>query len=223
MTTYSVQVDGVVLGTLTSSRRLTHAVVARLAPHLTPKRRMVVLCFTASRAQAVREAQVVWTSRVYREATVVPATVQPSDGQIPTGRVIDARPGELGRARECGPRAPHRVPRHKAVGVQIRERLPVGPRDRHDQLPREQWFVTRVAASTDAGPAVNDRRAGLGQVAGPELLDNEHLKLPRRATLCLSFKQTANFRASERVPLDGALGLAEEDCDPIDMTAQVNE
>jgi hypothetical protein len=37
-------------------------------------------------------------------------------------------------------------------------------------------------------------------MAGPELLDNERLKLSRRATLCLSFKQAANFRASEPVP-----------------------
>jgi hypothetical protein len=71
MTTYTVQLDGVTLGAQTSSRRLTHAVVARLAPRLAPKRRMVVLCFTGSRAQAVREAQVAWNSRVYREATVM--------------------------------------------------------------------------------------------------------------------------------------------------------
>ena len=92
MTTYSVQVGGVVLASQTSSRRLTHAVVARLAPHLAPKRRTVVLCFVGSRAHAVREAQACWNGRVYREATVVPVTVQPSDGhQIPTGRVIDTR------------------------------------------------------------------------------------------------------------------------------------
>ena len=92
MTTYSVQVDGVVLASQTSARPLTHAVVARLAPHLAPKRRMVVLCFAGSRVQAVREAQACWNGRVYCEATVVPVTVQPSDGhQIPTGRVIDTR------------------------------------------------------------------------------------------------------------------------------------
>jgi hypothetical protein len=91
MTTYSVQVGGVVLASQTSARPLTHAVVARLAPHLAPKRRMVVLCFAGSRVQAVREAQACWNGRVYREATVVPVTVQPSDGQIPTGRVIDTR------------------------------------------------------------------------------------------------------------------------------------
>jgi hypothetical protein len=71
MVTYTVQLGGVVLGTQTSARPLTHAVVARLAPHLAPKRRMVVLCFTGSRAQAVREAQVAWNSRVYREVTVM--------------------------------------------------------------------------------------------------------------------------------------------------------
>jgi hypothetical protein len=62
-------------GTRRSGRPLTHAVVARLAPHLAPKRRMVVLCFAGSRVQAVREAQACWNGRVYREATVVPVTV----------------------------------------------------------------------------------------------------------------------------------------------------
>ncbi len=84
MRTYVVRVDGVVLGEQTSSRRLTHAVVARLAPRFGPKGRALrVLCFNGAKAHAVREARVAWQSRLYRDVAVVPVAevnVEPEEG-----------------------------------------------------------------------------------------------------------------------------------------------
>lgn len=84
---FSVTVNGVVLAEQSSSRALTHAVVARLAPRFGPKGRgLRVLCFNGSKARAVYEARVAWKSGLYRDIRVLPVTAA---GAPPGGMTVN--------------------------------------------------------------------------------------------------------------------------------------